>query len=544
MLTVVLCALALAVQGVTANSCRFFDVVDEEVVENGLKVRTGSLRLKRSTEGQLELHLSSPVEDLTVFGFRQQFKREVDHSHYLYQQYQNDDGSKIPYRLVYKSDTKPEFAYIQLGKFNCGRRDQSKKIKTSKDQSTKNRKSTLQSSEDAYFEKLVVEEKLVQRLKDEVNQLKKDLIQKRVLPSRKHQQKDFAQHKRQAGGCTAIDQTLSSWNDGKTSQLKLSVSSTRKFTVTHPAGVAYVNFWFATKISCAGSRCTYRVNDWVPQTRGFWLVQYGARCQKTCPSVTVDSVEVNGVACSTTVPPKPTPPAEKKAVNGEYTAWSEWESCSKSCGEGEQKRSRSCTNPRPANGGSDCSRLGKAVETKKCNLKNCASKMEMVPFKEGGHCSIGYYAGWDGIKDLRLCLLKCLEENDCEFVSFYAKESCSRYKRVSCGFRTDYFASSPLYKTYRKVSKGSKMEMVPFKEGGHCSIGYYAGWDGIKDLRLCLLKCLEENDCEFVSFYAKESCSRYKRVSCGFRTDDFASSRLYKTYRKVSKDQGQPGVQK
>ena len=62
---------------------------------------------------------------------------------------------------------------------------------------------------------------------------------------------------------------------------------------------------------------------------------------------------------------------EKKAVNGEYTAWSEWESCSKSCGEGEQKRSRSCTNPRPANGGSDCSRLGKAVETKKCNLKNC-----------------------------------------------------------------------------------------------------------------------------------------------------------------------------
>ena len=98
-------------------------------------------------------------------------------------------------------------------------------------------------------------------------------------------------------------------SSGKTGQLKLSVSSTRKFTVTHPAGVAYVNFWFATKISCAGSRCTYRVNDWVPQTRGFWLVQYGARCQKTCPSVTVDSVEVNGVACSTTVPPKPTPPA-------------------------------------------------------------------------------------------------------------------------------------------------------------------------------------------------------------------------------------------
>ena len=80
--------------------------------------------------------------------------------------------------------------------------------------------------------------------------------------------------------------------------------------------------------------------------------------------------------------------------------------------------------------------------------------MEMVPFKEGGHCSIGYHAGWDGIKDLRLCLLKCIEESNCEYVSFYAKESCSRYKRGNCGFRTDQFASSSLYNTYRKVSKG------------------------------------------------------------------------------------------
>ena len=37
MLVVVLCVLALAVQGVTTNSCRFFDVVDKEVVKDGLK---------------------------------------------------------------------------------------------------------------------------------------------------------------------------------------------------------------------------------------------------------------------------------------------------------------------------------------------------------------------------------------------------------------------------------------------------------------------------------------------------------------------------
>ena len=104
-------------------------------------------------------------------------------------------------------------------------------------------------------------------------------------------------------GCCLISLSL-----GKNGQLKLSVSSTKTFTATHPAGVT-VNFWFASKVSCAGSRCTYRVHDWVPATRGFWLVKYGARCQRACPTVTVDSVEVNGVACSSTGPPKPTPPA-------------------------------------------------------------------------------------------------------------------------------------------------------------------------------------------------------------------------------------------
>ena len=37
MWAVALCALTLVVQGVSANSCRFFDVVDEEVVKDGLK---------------------------------------------------------------------------------------------------------------------------------------------------------------------------------------------------------------------------------------------------------------------------------------------------------------------------------------------------------------------------------------------------------------------------------------------------------------------------------------------------------------------------
>ena len=56
-------------------------------------------------------------------------------------------------------------------------------------------------------------------------------------------------------------------------------------------------------------------------------------------------------------------------VDGNWTSWSMWPSCSKSCGNGFQNRTRNCTNPAPANGGKLCS--GDVTETRICNLKLC-----------------------------------------------------------------------------------------------------------------------------------------------------------------------------
>ena len=56
-------------------------------------------------------------------------------------------------------------------------------------------------------------------------------------------------------------------------------------------------------------------------------------------------------------------------VDGIWSQWSSWSNCSKSCGTGSRMRSRSCTNPSPSHGGSNCS--GSRNETEACNTQNC-----------------------------------------------------------------------------------------------------------------------------------------------------------------------------
>lgn len=71
-------------------------------------------------------------------------------------------------------------------------------------------------------------------------------------------------------------------------------------------------------------------------------------------------------------------------IDGGYTTWSEFSPCTHSCGTGSMKRYRSCINPRPAYNGRNCSWIGKSEEIRSCNTNVCP---EYSQWSEFSNCS-------------------------------------------------------------------------------------------------------------------------------------------------------------
>ncbi|XP_068740832.1 A disintegrin and metalloproteinase with thrombospondin motifs adt-1-like isoform X4 [Montipora capricornis] len=72
-------------------------------------------------------------------------------------------------------------------------------------------------------------------------------------------------------------------------------------------------------------------------------------------------------------------------VNGGWSSWGRWGSCSRTCGSGSQNRYRSCSNPPPRNGGISCP--GTSRQSKSCNIKPCPVNGGWSSWGGWGSCS-------------------------------------------------------------------------------------------------------------------------------------------------------------
>lgn len=73
-------------------------------------------------------------------------------------------------------------------------------------------------------------------------------------------------------------------------------------------------------------------------------------------------------------------------VDGGWTRWAEWNDCSATCGNGTQQRSRSCTNPTPMYGGTDC--VGETSQVRRCFPRHCPVDCVWESWGEWTHCSL------------------------------------------------------------------------------------------------------------------------------------------------------------
>ncbi|XP_055489392.1 LOW QUALITY PROTEIN: SCO-spondin [Leucoraja erinacea] len=68
--------------------------------------------------------------------------------------------------------------------------------------------------------------------------------------------------------------------------------------------------------------------------------------------------------------------------DGGWSPWAPWTACSETCGGGSQHRVRECSSPRPQNGGSLCP--GPATQSQACNTEHCG---DWGPWTEWSSCS-------------------------------------------------------------------------------------------------------------------------------------------------------------
>ncbi|KAK2558439.1 Chymotrypsinogen 2 [Acropora cervicornis] len=124
------------------------------------------------------------------------------------------------------------------------------------------------------------------------------------------------------------------------------------------------------KTYCKKSCGLCRIASWGSWTS--WSV-----CSKTCGNglkkrtrtCSMPAAQNGGLACSGSSQQTARCNTQRCPVDGNWGAWSGWSACSRSCGRGLQKRTRTCSNPVPKGGGRSCS--GPNQQMRSCKVRDC-----------------------------------------------------------------------------------------------------------------------------------------------------------------------------
>ncbi|CAH2283748.1 A disintegrin and metallo ase with thrombospondin motifs 16 [Pelobates cultripes] len=130
-----------------------------------------------------------------------------------------------------------------------------------------------------------------------------------------------------------------------------------------------------------------------------------------------------------------------KPTDGQWSDWSAWSSCSRTCGGGVSYKERQCNNPRPIHGGKFCD--GSSRVFKLCNSQNCpknsidfraqqCAEYNSKPFR-------GWYYNWKPytrVEEQDYCKLYCIAEGFDFFFSLSNKVKdgtpCSEHNHNVC----------------------------------------------------------------------------------------------------------------
>ncbi|KAI0234107.1 Hemicentin-1 [Lamellibrachia satsuma] len=192
-------------------------------------------------------------------------------------------------------------------------------------------------------------------------------------------------------------------------------------------------------------------------------------------------------------------------VHGQWGMWSPWQSCSVTCDTGTRHRSRVCNNPTPRHGGKPCK--GKGQEEKPCFKKHCPVNGHWSRWTQWSSCSAT--CGRTRRERVRMCDnprpahggARCVgrrrEKQICPRRPYCSVDGAwslwSRWSRCSatCGHgvrKRSRQCTSPRPKFGGRLCDGHPLQTVSCRVKRHCPVdGQWSSWG---EWGLCL-----SNDC-------------------------------------------------